>query len=74
MTRMTAAMMKSKTGFTAVWCFCPIFDFDNCTNKSQNFSFLREIERMKQARGASGISGEADDDNFQVVPVESTSE
>lgn len=29
---------------------------------------------MKQARGAGGISGEADDDDFQVVPVESTSE
>lgn len=30
--------------------------------------------KMKQARGAGGVSGEADDDNFQVVPVESTSE
>lgn len=30
---------------------------------------------MKQARGAAGVSGEVDDDDdFQVVPVESTSE
>lgn len=29
---------------------------------------------MKQARGAGGMSGEADDDDFQVVSVESTSE
>lgn len=30
---------------------------------------------MKQARGAGGVSGEVDDDDdFQVVPVESTSE
>lgn len=28
---------------------------------------------MKQAKGAGGISGVADDDDFQVVPVESTS-
>uniref|UniRef100_A0A3Q1IAA4 pre-rRNA processing protein FTSJ3 n=1 Tax=Anabas testudineus TaxID=64144 RepID=A0A3Q1IAA4_ANATE len=33
----------------------------------------KEIMKMKQARGAGGVSGEADDDNFQVVPVESTS-
>ncbi|XP_013769731.1 pre-rRNA 2'-O-ribose RNA methyltransferase FTSJ3 [Pundamilia nyererei] len=33
-----------------------------------------EITRMKQARGAGGVSGEVDDDDdFQVVPVESTS-
>ncbi|XP_030583186.1 pre-rRNA 2'-O-ribose RNA methyltransferase FTSJ3 [Archocentrus centrarchus] len=33
-----------------------------------------EITRMKQARGAGGVSGEVDDDdNFQVVPVESIS-
>lgn len=30
---------------------------------------------MKQARGAGAVSGEVDDDDdFQVVPVESTSE
>ncbi len=29
---------------------------------------------MKQAKGAGGMSGGADDDDFQVVPVESTSE
>lgn len=29
---------------------------------------------MKQTRGAAGMSGEAEDDNFQVVPVESISE
>lgn len=29
---------------------------------------------MKQARGAGGPSGVTDDDDFQVVPVESTSE
>ncbi|XP_023255859.1 pre-rRNA processing protein FTSJ3 [Seriola lalandi dorsalis] len=33
----------------------------------------KEITRMKQARGAGGTSGEADADDFQVVPVESTS-
>ncbi|XP_039985640.1 pre-rRNA 2'-O-ribose RNA methyltransferase FTSJ3 [Xiphias gladius] len=33
----------------------------------------KEITTMKQARGAGGMSGEADDDDFQVVPVESTS-
>ncbi|XP_022609680.1 pre-rRNA processing protein FTSJ3 [Seriola dumerili] len=33
----------------------------------------KEITRMKQARGAAGMSGEADADDFQVVPVESTS-
>lgn len=32
-----------------------------------------EITRMKQARGAGGLSGVAEDDDFQVVPVESTS-
>lgn len=29
---------------------------------------------MKQAMGSGGASGGAEDDNFQVVPVESTSE
>lgn len=29
---------------------------------------------MKQGRGAGGMSGEADDDDFQVVSVESISE
>ncbi len=29
---------------------------------------------MKNAKGAAGMSGAADDDDFQVVPVESTSE
>lgn len=29
---------------------------------------------MKHAKGAGGASGTADDDDFQVVPVESTSE
>lgn len=33
----------------------------------------KEITRMKQGRGAGGMSGEADDDDFQVVPVESIS-
>ncbi|GAA6214134.1 pre-rRNA processing protein FTSJ3 [Lates japonicus] len=33
----------------------------------------KEITRMKQAKGAGGMLGEADDDEFQVVPVESTS-
>ncbi|XP_041862970.1 pre-rRNA 2'-O-ribose RNA methyltransferase FTSJ3 [Melanotaenia boesemani] len=33
----------------------------------------KEISRMKRARGAGEKSGEADDDEFQVVPVESTS-
>lgn len=37
-------------------------------------AFSREITRMKQGRGAGGMSGEADDDDFQVVPVESISE
>lgn len=37
------------------------------------FVFSREITRMKQARGAGGLPG-ADDDDFTVVPVESTSE
>ncbi|KAM9358506.1 pre-rRNA 2'-O-ribose RNA methyltransferase FTSJ3 [Symphorus nematophorus] len=32
-----------------------------------------EITRMKQAKGAGGTSGMANDDDFQVVPVESTS-
>ncbi|XP_054909196.1 pre-rRNA 2'-O-ribose RNA methyltransferase FTSJ3 [Poeciliopsis prolifica] len=32
-----------------------------------------EITKMKQARGSGGASGGAEDDNFQVVPVESTS-
>lgn len=38
--------------------------------------FSSEITRMKQAKDAGEISGDAadDDDNFQVVPVESTSE
>ncbi|KAM7387889.1 hypothetical protein PAMP_024100 [Pampus punctatissimus] len=31
------------------------------------------ISRMKQGRGAGGVSGEADDDDLQVVPVESIS-
>lgn len=29
---------------------------------------------MKQGKGAGGMLGAADDDDFQVVPVESTSE
>lgn len=29
---------------------------------------------MKHAKGAGGMSGEANEDDFQVVPVESTSE
>lgn len=29
---------------------------------------------MKKAKGTGGISGKTDDDDFQVVPVESTSE
>ncbi|XP_008291921.1 pre-rRNA 2'-O-ribose RNA methyltransferase FTSJ3 [Stegastes partitus] len=33
----------------------------------------KEITRMKHASGAAGTSGDADDDDFQVVPVESTS-
>ncbi|XP_070765007.1 pre-rRNA 2'-O-ribose RNA methyltransferase FTSJ3 isoform X2 [Enoplosus armatus] len=33
----------------------------------------KEITRMKQAKGAGGMSGEAVDNDFQVVPVESTS-
>ncbi|CAJ1060680.1 pre-rRNA 2'-O-ribose RNA methyltransferase FTSJ3 [Xyrichtys novacula] len=33
----------------------------------------KEISRMKQAKGKGGMSGQADDDDFQVVPVESTS-
>uniref|UniRef100_A0A3Q2U6C8 pre-rRNA processing protein FTSJ3 n=1 Tax=Fundulus heteroclitus TaxID=8078 RepID=A0A3Q2U6C8_FUNHE len=32
-----------------------------------------EIVRMKRAKGSGGASGDAEDDNFQVVPVESTS-
>ncbi|XP_014908190.1 pre-rRNA 2'-O-ribose RNA methyltransferase FTSJ3 [Poecilia latipinna] len=32
-----------------------------------------EITKMKQARGSGGASGGAEDDNFQVVPVESIS-
>lgn len=35
--------------------------------------FFREITKMKQSRGAVGLPG-ADDDDFTVVPVESTSE
>lgn len=34
--------------------------------------FLREISKMKNARGLNGT--EADNEDFQVVPVESTSE
>lgn len=30
--------------------------------------------RIKQAKGVGGLSAEADDDDFQVVPVESISE
>ncbi|XP_041791499.1 pre-rRNA 2'-O-ribose RNA methyltransferase FTSJ3 [Chelmon rostratus] len=33
----------------------------------------KEITRMKQGKGAGGMLGAADDDDFQVVPVESTS-
>uniref|UniRef100_A0A3Q1EJS5 FtsJ RNA 2'-O-methyltransferase 3 n=1 Tax=Acanthochromis polyacanthus TaxID=80966 RepID=A0A3Q1EJS5_9TELE len=33
----------------------------------------KEISRMKQAKAAAGTSGDADEDDFQVVPVESTS-
>ncbi|XP_045906462.1 pre-rRNA 2'-O-ribose RNA methyltransferase FTSJ3 [Micropterus dolomieu] len=33
----------------------------------------KEITRMKQTKGAGGMSGEAVDDDLQVVPVESTS-
>ncbi|XP_076617855.1 pre-rRNA 2'-O-ribose RNA methyltransferase FTSJ3 [Chaetodon auriga] len=33
----------------------------------------KEITRMKQAKGSGGMSGVTDDDDFQVVPVESTS-
>ncbi|KAI3368731.1 hypothetical protein L3Q82_025716 [Scortum barcoo] len=33
----------------------------------------KEILQMKQAKGAGGMSGMADEDDFQVVPVESTS-
>ncbi|XP_074523747.1 pre-rRNA 2'-O-ribose RNA methyltransferase FTSJ3 [Halichoeres trimaculatus] len=33
----------------------------------------KEISKMKQAKGAGRTSGKADDDDFQVVPVESTS-
>ncbi|XP_029355919.1 pre-rRNA 2'-O-ribose RNA methyltransferase FTSJ3 isoform X2 [Echeneis naucrates] len=33
----------------------------------------KEITRMKQAKGAQGISQDADEDDFQVVPVESIS-
>ncbi|KAM8745453.1 pre-rRNA 2'-O-ribose RNA methyltransferase FTSJ3 [Acanthopagrus schlegelii] len=33
----------------------------------------KEISRMKQAKGIGGMSGAANEDNFQVVPVESTS-
>ncbi|XP_019114434.2 pre-rRNA 2'-O-ribose RNA methyltransferase FTSJ3 [Larimichthys crocea] len=33
----------------------------------------KEITKMKHAKGAGGASGTADDDDFQVVPVESTS-
>ncbi|KAJ0065018.1 hypothetical protein NL108_001003, partial [Boleophthalmus pectinirostris] len=32
-----------------------------------------QISQMKKSRGAAGMSAEADDDDFQVVPVESTS-
>uniref|UniRef100_A0A3B4F8B5 FtsJ RNA 2'-O-methyltransferase 3 n=1 Tax=Pundamilia nyererei TaxID=303518 RepID=A0A3B4F8B5_9CICH len=40
---------------------------------SDDSSNDEEITRMKQARGAGGVSGEVDDDDdFQVVPVEST--
>ncbi|KAG7514361.1 pre-rRNA processing protein FTSJ3 [Solea senegalensis] len=33
----------------------------------------KEITKMKQAKSAGGKSGDAEDDDFQVVPVESTS-
>ncbi|XP_026161232.1 pre-rRNA 2'-O-ribose RNA methyltransferase FTSJ3 isoform X2 [Mastacembelus armatus] len=39
---------------------------------SDDSSDEKEISRMKQARGAEGMLGEADGDDFQVVPVEST--
>ena len=99
MTQTTAAMMKSKTSFTASHCgdFCA-----NCihliegksilkvlskktgsklvlqsTNKGTDeliiIAFSREIVGMKNASGTGGIPGEANED-FQVVPVESTSE
>ncbi|KAM9849087.1 pre-rRNA 2'-O-ribose RNA methyltransferase FTSJ3 [Aulostomus maculatus] len=46
-------------------------DSDSDTDSSDD---EKEITKMKQARGAAGMPGEADDDDgFQVVPVESTS-
>lgn len=38
------------------------------------FAALREITKMKLARGAGGTAVEAEDDDIQVVQVESTSE
>lgn len=46
---------------------------DGFVNKEPSADVFREITRMKQARGAGGLPG-ADDDDFAVVPVESTSE
>lgn len=72
-TPMTAAMMRSKTSSTVAVILLTVKEIYKINN--QYFAACsRDITRMKQAKGAGGMSGVADDDDFQVVPVESTSE
>uniref|UniRef100_A0A673A2P6 pre-rRNA processing protein FTSJ3 n=1 Tax=Sphaeramia orbicularis TaxID=375764 RepID=A0A673A2P6_9TELE len=67
--------------FSKLLILCNIFEFLNTISEkikpkrveTRFCCFSRDITRMKQAKGAAGISAEADDDDFQVVPVESTS-
>lgn len=62
--------MRSKKTFTVA---VMIYTVRQICNDHVGDSF-REITRMKQARGAAGLPGATEEDDFQVVPVESTSE
>ncbi|CAN9500375.1 unnamed protein product [Ophioblennius macclurei] len=48
-------------------------DEEESDSDSDSSDDEKEITRMKKAKGAGLLAGEADNDNFQVVPVESTS-
>lgn len=71
---MTAAMMRSKASFPAAAIL--LTRLNKSTNQSSMYfvAYFREITRMKQSKGGPGMSNMADEDDFQVVPVESTSE
>lgn len=75
---MTAVMMVMMRGDVYIFVYISAKQNKFCSLKKKKLTclfFYREIAQMKHASAAVGMSGVADEDeDFQVVPVEKTSQ